>query len=158
MKPLRMFRRFFNLNAVSGLVAALALTGCAGMGGQGAGTPVLYPNAAYKNMGESAAKQHLAQCLSQAQSSGLDPVNNKNSVASGATMGAAVAGVSGAVGGLVFGRGDVSQAIKYGAQSAVVGAAAGGTRGAMSQQPNNTYRQYVHRCVGEKGLDIIGWQ
>ncbi|PUE35831.1 hypothetical protein B9Z52_01250 [Limnohabitans sp. Jir72] len=135
-----------------------ALSACTGMGGSGAGSPVLYPNAAYKAMGEAAARQHLSHCLNLAQSSGLDQMDNKHSAASGATMGAAVAGVTGAVGGLVFGRGDLNQAIKYGAQSAVVGAAAGGTRGAMSQQPNSTYRQFVQRCAGEKGLDIIGWQ
>jgi outer membrane lipoprotein SlyB len=128
------------------------------MGANGAGTPVLYPNAAYKTMGEAAANQHLKQCLSLAQNSGLQPLDGNNSVASGATMGAAVAGVTGTVGGLVFGRGDLNQAIKYGAQSAVVGAAAGGTRGAMSRQPSSTYRQFVQRCAGEKGLDIIGWQ
>ena len=138
--------------------SVFALAACAGMEGNGAGAPVLYPNAAYKAMGEAVANQHLSQCIGLARSSGLSPMDNKNSVASGATMGAAVAGVSGAVGGLVFGRGDLNQAIKYGAQSAVVGAAAGGTRSAMSQQPNNTYRQFVQRCAGEKGLDIIGWQ
>lgn len=126
------------------------------MGGSSA--PVLYPNAAYKAMGEAAAHQHLSQCLQLAQASGLHPLDNSSSMASGASMGAAVAGVSGAVGGLVFGRGDLNQAIKYGAQSAVVGAAAGGTRGAMAQQPSSTYRQFVQRCAAEKGLDIIGWQ
>ena len=136
----------------------LVLAACAGIGGNGSGTPVLYPNAAYKAMGEAVANQHLSQCIGLARSSGLSPMDNKNSVASGATMGAAVAGVSGAVGGLVFGRGDLNQAIKYGAQSAVVGAAAGGTRSAMSQQPSGTYRQFVQRCASEKGLDIIGWQ
>lgn len=151
----------FNLRASSlGLsaICALLLTGCAGMGASGAGAPVLYPNAAYKAMGESAAQQHLDQCLSLARSSGLNPIDNQSAAASGATMGAAVAGVSGAVGGLVFGRGDVGQAIKYGAQSAVVGAAAGGARGAMAQQPSPTYRQFVQRCAAEKGLDVIGWK
>jgi hypothetical protein len=147
----------FRLTAAAGLLFALTLSGCAGVAGHAGGSPVLYPNAAYKNMGEAAAQQQLSQCLSLAQSSGLQPVNN-GSVASGAAMGATVAGVTGAVGGLVFGRGDLNQVVKYGAQSAVVGAAAGGTRSAMSQHPNNTYRQFVQRCASEKGLDIIGWQ
>lgn len=123
-----------------------------------AGAPILYPNAAFKAMGESAAKQHLEQCVATAQASGLSPLEDRNAVASGATMGAAVAGVTGAVSGLVFGHGNLNDAVKYGAQSAVIGAAAGGTRGAMSQRPNSTYRQFVQRCASERGLDIIGWQ
>jgi hypothetical protein len=119
---------------------------------------VLYPNAAYKAMGEMAAKQQVSQCMSLAQASGLKPSDNAHSASSGAVLGATVAGVTGAVSGLVMGRGDLSQAVQYGAKSAVVGAAAGGTRGAMSQQPSSTYRQFVQRCVAEKGLDIIGWQ
>jgi outer membrane lipoprotein SlyB len=158
MNSTRLSHRFLSLPVMGSLLATLTLAACAGLGGHGAGTPVLYPNTAYKTMGEAAAKQHLSQCLNLAQSSGLDPMDSKNSAASGATMGAAVAGVTGAVGGLVFGHGDLNQAIKYGAQSAVVGAAAGGTRGAMSQQPSGTYRQFVQRCASEKGLDIIGWQ
>ena len=142
---------------LSVLLAAASLAACAGMGGS-AGAPVLYPNAAYKAMGEAAAQQHLAQCQALAQSSGLSPTDKNSTVGANAAMGATVAGVSGAVGGLVFGRGNLNDAVKYGAQSAVVGAAAGGTRGAMSQQPSHTYRQFVQRCASEKGLDIIGWQ
>jgi len=138
------------------LIPLCLLSACAGMSPQ-AGTPVLYPNAAFKSMGEVAARQHLDHCLSSAQASGLSPMDG-SSVASGAAMGATVAGVTGAVSGLVFGHGNVNEAVKYGAQSAVVGAAAGGTRGAMAQRPNNIYRQYVQRCAGERGLDIIGWQ
>jgi uncharacterized protein YcfJ len=144
-------------NAFSASVIFMALSGCAGMGASG-GVPVLYPNAAFKAMGESAAKQHLDQCVATAQSSGLSPLQDRNAIASGASMGAAVAGVTGAVTGLVFGHGNLNEAVKYGAQSAVIGAAAGGTRGAMSQTPNNTYRQFVQRCANERGLDIIGWQ
>lgn len=142
---------------LSAACSLLALAACAGMG-SGASAPVLYPNAAYKAMGEAAAKQHVSQCLNLAQASGLQPLDNAHSASSGAAMGATVAGVTGAVSGLVMGRGDLNQAIQYGAKSAVVGAAAGGTRGAMSQQPSSTYRQFVQRCVAEKGLDIIGWQ
>ena len=143
---------------LSGLCLSLTLWGCASTAEQGAGTPVLYPNTAYQNMGEAAAKQHVSRCLNLAQTSGLTPTSQKSTVGAGAAVGAAIAGVSGAVGGLVFGRGDVGQALKHGAQTAVVGAAAGGTRAAMSQQASSTYRQFVQRCVGEKGLDIIGWQ
>ena len=152
MKNSQLPARLMAMTAVLGLLSA-----CAGMGDT-AGSPVLYPNAAYKTMGAAGAKQQLAQCQSLAQSSGLSPIDPRSSVGSNAAMGAAVAGVTGAVGGLVFGHGNLRDAAKFGAQSAVVGAAAGGTRGAMSQQPSNSYRNFVQRCAGEKGLEIIGWQ
>jgi len=130
------------------------LAGCAGTGLRGE-QPVLYPNAAYKAMGEAAARQHLDQCVALARQSGLQP--GDNAAASGAMRGAAVAGVTGAVGSLVFGRGHLDDAVKRGAQGAVVGAAGGATAGGMSERPNSTYRQFVQRCAAEKGLDVIGW-
>ena len=133
-------------------LAGVLLAGCANVAQQ---RPILYPNAAYKAMGEAAARQHLEQCVVQARQSGLQP--SDSATASGAARGAAVAGVSGAVGSLVFGRGGLDDAVRRGAQGAVVGAAAGGTVGAMSEQPNNAYRQFVQRCAAEKGLDVIGW-
>ena len=157
MNANRLMLRPARLSVAGAALVALFVAGCASTGG-GAGSPVLYPNPAYKAMGEVAAKQQLEQCQALAQSSGLSPVDPRNSIGSNAAMGAAVAGVSGAVGGLVFGRGNLNDAVKYGAQSAVVGAAAGGTRGAMSQQPNSSYRNFVQRCASEKGLEIIGWQ
>ena len=135
-------------------LTALLLAGCAGTGLRGE-HPVLYPNAAYKAMGEAAARQQLEQCVALARQSGLQPSDNM--AASGAVRGAAVAGVTGAVGSMVFGRGGLDNAVKRGAQGAVVGAAAGGTAGAMTERPNSTYRQFVQRCAAEKGLDVIGW-
>ena len=136
------------------LITVLLLAGCAGTGGRGE-QPVLYPNTAYKAMGDAAARQRLDQCVALARQSGLHP--SDNAAAGGAMRGAAVAGVTGAVGSLVFGRGGLDDAVKRGAQGAVVGAAAGGTAGAMTERPNNTYRQFVQRCAAEKGLDVIGW-
>jgi len=136
-------------------MASLALLGgCASSGGR-ADSPVLYPNAAYKALGEAAARQHLDQCMGLARQAGLQP--GDNAAAQGAARGAAVAGVTAAVGGLVLGRGSLEEAVKRGAQSAVVGAAAGGVSGAMSERPNSTWRQFVQRCASEKGLEIIGW-
>lgn len=136
-------------------LASLALLGgCASSGGR-ADSPVLYPNAAYKAMGEAAARQHLEACKTLARQAGLQP--GDNAATQGAARGAAVAGVTAAIGGLVLGRGSLEEAVKRGAQSAVVGAAAGGVSGAMSERPNSTWRQFVQRCAREKGLEIIGW-
>ena len=133
--------------------AVLLLAACASVSQQ---RPVLYPNAAYKAMGENAARAQLDQCEAQARASGLTPSGNQ--AASGAARGAAVAGVAGAVGNMVFSGGNLEQAVKRGAQGAVVGAAAGGVGGAMSEHGNPVYRQFVQRCASEKGLEIIGWQ
>ena len=137
------------------LLTLAALLGACATGGPASQRPVLYPNPAYKAMGEVAARQHLDQCMGLAQQSGLTP--GDNAVGSGAMRGAAVAGVTGAVSSLVFGRGGLEDAVKRGAQGAVVGAAGGATAGAMSERPNSTYRQFVQRCANEKGLEIIGW-
>lgn len=146
---------FFKRLPLTGLCVATALlTGCASPG-LSVGTPVLYPNAAYKTMGEAAARQHLDQCLALARQSGLSPTGGAAS--QGAMRGAAVAGVTGAVGSLVFGRGHLDDALKRGAQGAVVGAAGGATAGAMSERPNSTYHQFVQRCASEHGLEVIGW-
>jgi hypothetical protein len=136
------------------MLTAGILAGCASTSTHN-DQPVLYPNAAYKAMGEAAARQHLDQCVALARQSGLHP--SDNAAASGAMRGAAVAGVTGAVGSLVFGRGNLDDAVKRGAQGAVVGAAGGATAGAMNERPNSTYRQFVQRCASEKGLDVIGW-
>ena len=151
--PSRPSSRWTRIGLATGVVIGLGLLGaCASVSNE---RPVLYPNAAYKAMGEAAARQHLEQCVAQARQSGLQPGNN--AAASGAARGAAVAGVTGAVGSLVFGRGNLDDAVKRGAQGAVVGAAGGATAGAMSERPNSTYRQYVQRCAAEHGLDVIGW-
>lgn len=133
---------------------ALVLAGCASFGLTG-GTPVLYPNAAYKRMGEATARQQLEQCMALARQSGAQP--GDGAAAQGALRGAAVAGVTGAVGSLVFGRGQLDDAVRSGAKSAVVGAAAGGVGGAMSERGHSTYHQFVQRCASEKGLEVIGW-
>src|SRR5574343_1476905 len=102
---------------VGSLLVSCASTGLTG------GTPVLYPNAAYKSMGEAAARQQLDQCVAMARQSGLSPTGDAAS--QGALRGAAVAGVTGAVGSLVFGGGHLDDVIRNGAKTAVVGAAAG---------------------------------
>lgn len=133
---------------------SLWLAGCAGTG-PSSGAPVLYPNAAYKSMGEAAAREHLNQCMALARQSGAQP--GDGAAAQGAMRGAAVAGVTGAVGSLVFGRSHLDDVIRNGAKTAVVGAAAGGVDGAMRERPHSTYHQFVQRCASEKGLEVIGW-
>jgi len=47
--------------------------------------------------------------------------------------------------------------VRAGAAGAAVGGTAGAVSGAMQEKPSSTYRQFVQRCLSEKGLDVIGW-
>ena len=68
----------------------------------------------------------------------------------GGAGGAAVGAVAGAVSGRGAGTG------------AAVGAATGATaavHGAAKQtEPSPVYKQYVNRCLKERGYEVLGWQ
>jgi hypothetical protein len=66
-----------------------------------------------------------------------------------------VGAAAGAAGAAVYG-GDVGRAAGTGAAA---GAAAGAVRGGFeAADPNPTYRNFVQRCLRERGYDVIGWQ
>jgi hypothetical protein len=119
--------------------------------------PLLYPNAAFNKIGQAAADAEVSDCLTKAQAAGLSPMAQNNSVAQGAATGGLMAGVAGAVGGLVSGR-NLEGSLAQAAAGAAVGSAVGATGGAMRPtQANPIYRNFVQRCLGEKGLESIGW-
>jgi len=72
-------------------------------------------------------------------------------------MGAGVGAASGAVGGAILGGAGLG---------AMVGAASGAVWGLMTglfhavgpSQPNQTYTNFVNRCLQEKGYEVTGWQ
>jgi len=139
-------------------LAALLLAGCAHRGSRSPDArPVLYPNGAYKQMGESQAQEELESCIAAARHAGLTPEEQDNAVGHGAAKGAAVVGTVATVGSLVRGR-SVDSAVTAGARGAAVGAAGGAVAGAFNEKPNLTYRHFVQRCASEKGLEVIGWQ
>jgi hypothetical protein len=142
-----------------GLCLALALlVGCASRGSHSPNArPVLYPNAAVKQMGENRALEEVDACMGAAGRAGLTPDEKDNAAGRGAVKGAAVVGTAAAVGALVRGRGADSMATA-GARGAVVGGSVGAVAGAMSEKPNTTFRHFVQRCVAEQGLEVIGWQ
>jgi hypothetical protein len=42
---------------------------------------------------------------------------------------------------------------------AATGATAGAVRGAVKQtEPSPVYKQFVDRCLRERGYDVVGWQ
>lgn len=139
-------------------LAAVVLAGCAHRGARSPDArPVLYPNAAFKQMGEDRAQEELELCMSAARRAGLTPQEQDNAVGQGAAKGAAVVGTAAAVASLVRGR-SVDSAVTAGARGAAVGGATGAVAGAFNEKPNLTYRHFVQRCVSEKGLEVIGWQ
>jgi hypothetical protein len=129
------------------IVASLMLVGCASH------RPVLYPNAHFKTVGEQAAEQDINDCLQLAKNSGIDEKKGEKiakQTAGGAAVGAAAAGAWGLV------RGDA-------ASMATAGAAAGGASGLVggalrSGSPDPVYRNFVQRCLRERGYEVIGWQ
>lgn len=139
-------------------LAVIVLAGCARSGSRSPDArPVLYPNAAYKQMGEDRAQDELELCIGAARRAGLTPDEKDNAVGHTAAKGAAVVGTAAAVGSLIRGR-SVDSAVTAGARGAAVGGATGAVAGAFNEKPNMTYRHFVQRCSAEKGLEIIGWQ
>lgn len=139
------------------LLLVLSLGGCASTGPNSPSAhPVLYPNAAFNRIGEVKAKDEVSTCMGRAQAAGLTPEEHNNEVARRAGQGAATTGVAAAVGALVTGHG-VEGAVKSGAAGAAVGGSAGAVSGAMQQRASSTYRNFVQRCLSEKGLEVIGW-
>jgi hypothetical protein len=147
------------LPALLGLsLAFVVLAGCAHRGARSPDArPVLYPNAAFKQMGEGRAQDELELCIAAARRAGLTPEEQDNAAGRGAAKGAAVVGTVAAVGSLMRGR-SIDSAATAGARGAVVGGATGAVAGSFNEQPNMTYRHFVQRCASEKGLEVIGWQ
>ena len=51
-----------------------------------------------------------------------------------------------------------NQVVKRGAEGAAVGGTAGAVHGAFRNDTSPTYRNFVQRCLRERGYDVIGWQ
>ena len=139
-------------------IALLAvLAGCAATGPNSpSAKPVLYPNATLTRVGESQARAETDGCMARAAQAGLTPDQKTNQVGRRAGEGAAAAGVASAVGALITGRS--SDILRAGATGAAIGGSAGAVSGAFNNDKvNPVYRQFVQRCLQEKGFDVIGW-
>ena len=133
------------------------LTGCASPGpGSLSAKPVLYPNATLNRVGQAQGKAEIDGCMARANQAGLTSSQKSNEVGRRAGEGAATAGVASAVGALITGRS--SDILRAGATGAAVGGSAGAVSGAFhNDKVNPVYRQFVQRCLQEKGFDVIGW-
>lgn len=139
------------------MLSALGLTGCATTGAASpSARPVFYPNAKLNTVGKSAANADADACMGAAKDAGLTPEEKNNAIAHDAAKGSAMGGVAGAVSGLITGH-SLERSAERGLAGAAVGGSVGAVKGAFDEKPSHTYRSYVHRCLKEKGYDVIGW-
>jgi hypothetical protein len=130
------------------MILGVCLVSCASMQG-----PILHPNVHLQEVGKQQADKDVEECRELASqyvpsTAGTDVAK---STGIGAVGGAAVGAVAGAVGGGGAGTG------------AVVGAATGGTAGAVAglvkhAEPSPAYKDFVDRCLRERGYEVVGWQ
>jgi uncharacterized protein YcfJ len=131
------------------LIVLFLVLGCA------APKPILYPNAHLKEVGEDVAERDIDECREMAKDAGATASRSKSGqVAGGTAAGGAIGSASGAVGGAVVG---------HPGRGAMVGAAAGATGGFLRglfrrSPPSNAYKQFVQRCLNERGYDPVGWE
>lgn len=145
------------LSRTAALTAFALLAGCAATGPNSpSAKPVLYPNATLHRVGEAQGRAEVDDCISRALQAGLTSDQKTNEVGRRAGEGAATAGIISVVGALITGRS--SDILRAGAAGAAIGGSAGAVSGAFhNDKPNATYRQFVQRCLQEKGFDVIGW-
>ena len=115
--------------------------------------PVLYPNAHLQQVGGDQARADMDDCGRLAKQY-TDQESAAGRVAKQTGIGAAIGAAMGAAVGAVFGSAG---------SGAAAGAAAGGVgslaSGAIeSRNPDEVYRQFVDRCLRDRGYEPIGWQ
>jgi len=131
-------------------LSILCVNGCSGTL-----RPVLYPNTHYQAVGESVARTDVDDCMHMAEEYGARVSGGKD-IARDTLAGAAIGGAAAAAWGAVRNDGDVGN-------RAVAGAAAGGAAGLVkgalrAGTPSETSKNFVNRCLIERGYDVVGWQ
>jgi hypothetical protein len=122
-----------------GLLLAGGLVGCTSQ-------PVVYG-------GTRVAQADIDECrrLAREAGAGTDGSRIARDTAVGAAAGGAATGIYGAV----RGYDDVGNRAAAGAAA---GAAVGLVRGVTrSSEPSSTFKNYVNRCLRERGYDVVGW-
>lgn len=122
--------------------------------------PVLYPNEQLRRVGTAVADRDIDDCMRRAESY-VSPdgggAQTAQDVATESGTSAAIGAAAGAAGGAIFGPAGTGAAA-----GAAGGAAAGVTRGLIhgmvrKRSPSAVYKNFVDRCLREKGYDPIGW-
>jgi hypothetical protein len=116
--------------------------------------PVLYPNQHLNRVGGHIAQQDINACMQLARTSGVNETRD-GEVGRKAASGAAIGGASTAAYGIFRGS-DVGERALAGAAA---GAAAGAVRGGIqSTEQSPLFKNFVNKCLSDKGYSIIGWQ
>ncbi len=127
------------------VLSLLLVTGCAG-------GPVLYPNAHIQQVGAARAQQDVAECEALAE----QYVHSDAGIAAAKTT--AIGGASGAVVGGAVGAvtGDFGRSVGVGAAA---GAATGLVHGIIqASEPSPVFKNFMTRCLQERGYEVIGWE
>jgi len=136
-------------------IALFGLVGCATQ------RPVLYPNEQFKRVGSAVGERDTDDCMRRAEeyvaSNGRVDGAVKGAATEAATN-ATIGAAAGAAGGAIVGR-----AGTWAAVGAAGGGAAGATRSLINvfsgkQSLSPVYKNFVNRCLRDKGYDPIGWQ
>lgn len=131
----------------------LMITICLAMGGCSSSVrPILYPNTQLNKVGQDQAQQDIAECCSMADAY----VKNEKvkEVAKDAVKAGAIGAATGAAAGAVWGH--VGRGAAAGAAG---GAAAGAVNGIFKvREPSPVFKNFVDRCLREKGYEPVGWQ
>jgi hypothetical protein len=117
-------------------------------------SPVLYPNARLNEVGQAEANRDIEACKQLAEAGGANPAQGQaGRAARNTAVGGAAGGATGAVGGAILGN--ASRGAAFGAAT---GATAGLVRSIFSSpQPSGAYKNFVDRCLREKGYEPVGW-
>jgi hypothetical protein len=130
------------------MVFILAVAGCASQ------RPVLYPNEQLKQVGMEAANRDIDDCLHRAENY-VPSSGRAGKAAAGAATGAATSATVGAAAGAAGGS-IVGQA---GTGAAIGGATRGLGRDLFSKpEPSPVQKNFVNRCLREKGYSPVGWE
>ena len=115
--------------------------------------PVLYPNYHLQQVGNETAQTEIDDCVSFAKEY-VASSNSSGKVAKSTAGGGAVGAAGGAATGAVLGS------IGRGAAAGAAGGAAVGCLQGLfrSPEPDPVFRQFVERCLREKGYEPIGWK
>ena len=136
-----------DIRVATGLLMAMTLA----VGCSHAQSPVLYPNAKLEREGKAQAEADISHCRQRADEYVSSGAATAKEVGKDTAVGGAGGAAVGAVAGAVSGGGA--------AIGAATGATAGVVHGAVkSSGPSPVYKNFVDRCLREKGYEVIGWQ
>lgn len=115
--------------------------------------PALYPNEHLTKVGKERADVDIRECMALAEEYEVKAHQGKE-LAKDTALGAGGGAVAGAVGGAI--SGNLGGGIATGAAS---GAAVGLFYGLFrTAEPSATYKNFVNKCLREKGYEVVGWE